>query len=259
MAAKLKMDVIMESLKRFDFYKRQLQTKRVNRTQSRVALKGVSLFLFKKKITPLLCFLVTAGASPYLCVICVSGSGLSRALYLPRQLGSSLPATGTGCPWRWSRERGAGGFRGAKEEIVTSENERGFDVKGGAIRFGRGPMRSNRRGGRFGQMQGVRFGVGVDVKLLRGWAQGVKERGWAVPSAAGWRGRARGHRFGAGGNGTHTRRCSGAEMVVRERVGRARRGGRGGRRGRGVRGRRPLLLWGGVGVTGVRPIGGCIV
>lgn len=26
----------------------------------------------------------------------------SRGLYLPSQLGSSLPATGTGCPWRGS-------------------------------------------------------------------------------------------------------------------------------------------------------------
>lgn len=37
-------------------------------------------------------------------------------------------------------------------------------------------------------------------------------------------------------------------------------GGAGGRGGsRGVRGRRPLLLGGGVGVTGVRPIGGSVV
>lgn len=40
---------------------------------------------------------------------------------------------------------------------------------------------------------------------------------------------------------------------MRERV-----GGAGGR-SRGVRGRRPLLLGGGVGVTGVQPIGGSIV
>lgn len=140
---------------------------------------------------------------------------------------------------------------------MTSENERGLDVKVRAICFGRGRMQSVGRGGRFGQVQGVGFGVGVEVKLLRGRAQGVKERGRAAPRAAWWRGRARGHGFGAGGDGTHSRRCSGAEVVVRERVGRARGGG--GRRGRGVRGRRPLLLGGGVGVTGVRPIGGCIV
>lgn len=37
-------------------------------------------------------------------------------------------------------------------------------------------------------------------------------------------------------------------------------GGAGGREGsRGVRGRWPLLLGGGVGVTGVRPIGGSVV
>lgn len=58
---------------------------------------------------------------------------------------------------------------------MTSNNERGFDVKGGAIRFGRGGMRSIGQGGLFGQVQGIWFGVGVDVKRLRGWAEGVWE------------------------------------------------------------------------------------
>lgn len=118
-------------------------------------------------------------------------------------------------------------------------------------------MRSVGQGGLFGQVQGAGFGVGVDVKLQGGRAEGVGERGWAVAGAAGGRGRAGGHGFGSGSDGTHSRRCSGVKMVVRERVGRARGGG--GRGGRRVRGRRPLLLRGGVGVTGVRPIGGCII
>lgn len=108
---------------------------------------------------------------------------------------------------------------------MTSKNERGFDVKGGAIRFGQGRMRSVGQGGLFGQVQGVGFGVGVDVKLLRGRAKGVGEWGWAVASEAGGRGRAGRHGLGTRSDGTHTRRCSGVEMVVRERVGRARGGG----------------------------------
>lgn len=70
MAVKLKMDVIMESLKRFDFYKRQLQTKRVNRTQSRVALKGVSLFLFKKNHPSLVLPCPCGGLSLFVCDLC---------------------------------------------------------------------------------------------------------------------------------------------------------------------------------------------
>lgn len=190
-----------------------------------------------------------------MCELCTNE--LNRGLYLPSQLGSSLSATGTGCPWRGSREGSVGGFGGAQEQIVTSKNEWGFDVKGGAIRFGQGCMRSIRQGGLFGKVQGAGFGVGVYVKLLRGRAEGVREWGWAVARAAGRGGRARRYGLGAWGDGTHTRRCSGVEVVVRERVGRARGGG--GRRGRRVRGRRPLLLRGGVGVTGVRPIGGCII
>lgn len=108
---------------------------------------------------------------------------------------------------------------------MTSKNERGFDVKGGAVGFGKGRMRSVGQGGLFRQVQGAGFGVGVDVKLLRGGAEGVGERGRAVASAAGRRGRAGRHGFGTGSDGTHTRRCSGVEMVVRERVGRARGGG----------------------------------
>lgn len=140
---------------------------------------------------------------------------------------------------------------------MTSKNERGFDIKGGAVRFGQGRMRSVGQGGLFGQVQGVGFGVGVDVKLLRRRAKGVGERGRAVASAAGRGGRAGRHGLGTGSDGTHTRRCAGVVMVVRERVGRAGGGGRGG--GRGVRGGQPLLLRGGVGVTGVRPIGGGII
>lgn len=108
---------------------------------------------------------------------------------------------------------------------MASKNERGFDVKGGAIRFGQGCMRSVGRGGLFGQVQGIGFGVGVDVKLLRGRAKGVGGWGWAVASAAGGRGRAGRHGFGVGSNGTNARRCSGVEVVVRERVGGARGGG----------------------------------
>lgn len=153
----------------------------------------------------------------------------SRVPYLPSQLGSSLPATGTGCPWRGSREGGVGGFGGAQEEVVTSKNERGFDIEGGAVRFGQGRMRSvGLQGGLLGQAQGAGFGVGVDVKLLKGRAKGVEEWGRAEASAAGGRRWAGRHGFGTGSDGTHTRRCSGVEMVVRKRVGRA-GGGRGGR------------------------------
>lgn len=197
--------------------------------------------------------------SQHLCVSSFGGrTELSRVLCLPLQLGSFLPATGTGCPWRGSRKRGVGCFGGAKEQIVTGQNERGFDIKGGTVCFGWGRMRSVGQGGLFGQVQGVRFGVGVDVKLLRGRAQGVREWGWAVGRETWGRGRARGHGFGGGSDGAHTRRCTGVERVVRERVGRARGGRRGGGR-RWVRGRRSLLLGGGIDVTGIRPIGGRII
>ncbi len=83
----------------------------------------------------------------------------SSVLYLPSQLGSSLPVTGTGCPWRGSRKGGVGGFGRAQEQIVTSKNERGFDVKGGAIHFRQGRMRSIGQGGLFREVQGVGFGV----------------------------------------------------------------------------------------------------
>lgn len=116
-----------------------------------------------------------------------SWSEFSRLLYLPSQLGSSLSATGTGCPWRGSREGGVGGLGGAKEKILTSKNERGFDVKGGAIRFGRGRMRHVGQGRLFWQVQGIGFGVGVDVKRLGGRAEGVGERGRAVATVAGGR------------------------------------------------------------------------
>lgn len=78
-------------------------------------------------------------------------------------------------------------------------------------------------------MQGAGFRVGVDVKRLRGWAKGVGEWGWAVARAAVGKERAERHGLGARSDGTHTRRCSGAQMVVIERVRRARRGGGGGR------------------------------
>lgn len=141
---------------------------------------------------------------------------------------------------------------------MASKNERGFDIKGGAVWFRRGRMRSVGQGGLFGQVQGAGFGVGVDVKLLRGRTKGGGERGRAVAGAAGRGGRTRRHGLGGGSDGTHTRWCSGVEMVVRERVrGRGRGGRRGGRRG--VRGGQPLLLGGGVGITGVRPIGGGVI
>lgn len=110
---------------------------------------------------------------------------------------------------------------------MTSKNERGFDIEGGAVRFGQGRMRSVGQGGLLGQVQGAGFGVGVDVKLLRGRAKGVGEWGRAVASAAGGRGWAGRHGFGTGSDGTHTQRCSGVEMVVRKRMGRAGGGGGG--------------------------------
>lgn len=86
---------------------------------------------------------------------------------------------------------------------MTGENEWGFDIEGGAVRFTRGRMRSVRQGGLFGEVQGVGFGVGIDVKLLGGRAKGVRERGRAVARAAGRWGRAGGHGLGAGSDGTH--------------------------------------------------------
>lgn len=141
---------------------------------------------------------------------------------------------------------------------MTSENERGFDVQGGAICVRRGRMRRVGQGGLFGQVQGAGFGVGVDVELLRGGAEGVEEGRRAVTRAAGGRGRAGRYRLRTGSDRTLNRGCSGVEMVVRECVGGA-RGGGGGRRGKGVRGGQPLLLRGGVGITRVRPIGGRII
>lgn len=139
---------------------------------------------------------------------------------------------------------------------MAGENEGGFDVEGGAVRFGLGDMRSVGQGGPFGQVQGAGFGVRAHVKRLRGRAGGVGEGGRAVAREAGWRGRAGGHGFGGGSGGAHTQRCSGVEVGVREGAGTARGGG--GRGRRGVRRGRSLLLWGGIDVTGVRPIGGIV-
>lgn len=113
---------------------------------------------------------------------------------------------------------------------MPGKNQRGLDVQGGTVGVGGGCVRSVGQGGPLGQVQGAGFGVGVNVERLRGRAQGVEEGGRAVAAAAGGPGRAEGHGLGAGSDGTHTRRCSGTEMVVMERVGRA-RGGRGRRGG----------------------------
>lgn len=134
-------------------------------------------------------------------------------LHLPLRLGSSLTVTGTGCPWRGSREGGVGRFGGTWEQVVAGKNERRFDVKGGAVWFRLGHMRSIGQGGPFGQVQRAGVGVGVDVKQLGGRAGGVGERRWAVPTEAGWGRRARGHGFGGGSGGTHTLRCSGVEVM----------------------------------------------
>lgn len=194
--------------------------------------------------------------SPFVCELC-----WKLNLYLPSPLGSSLTATGTGCPWRGSRKGGVGGSGGAREEIVTSEKERGFDIEGGAIGFRLGRMRGVGQRGLFVQVQGVGFGFGVRVhiELLRGRAKGVKEGGRTVASAASGSGRPWRHRLGAGGHGTHTREgCSGVDLMVRKGVGRA-GGGTGGGRGIGVRWGKPLLFRGGIYVTGVRPVGGGII
>lgn len=138
---------------------------------------------------------------------------------------------------------------------MTGQNQRGFDIEGGAVGVGGGRMRSVGQGGLLGEVQGVGFGVGVDVKLLRGRTEGVRQRGRAVAGAAGWGGGTRGDRLWARGNRTRDRGSSGVEVVVGERVGGAEGGGEGG----GVRGRRPLLLGGGIDVTGVGPIGQGVV
>lgn len=100
---------------------------------------------------------------------------------------------------------------------MTSEKEWGFDIEGGAIGFGQGRMRGVGQRGLFVQVQGVGLGfrVGVDIKLLRGGAEGVKEGGWTVASAASRSGRSRRRRLRAGGHGTGTcRSCSGVEVMV---------------------------------------------
>lgn len=107
-------------------------------------------------------------------------------------------------------------------------------------------------------MQGVRFGVAVYVQLLGGRAQGVWEWGWTVAREArgrGWTGR---HWFGGRSNRTLNHGCPGVKMAVRERVKRTRGRGRWGRRRR-IRGGRPLLLRGGIGITGVGPNGRTII
>lgn len=63
---------------------------------------------------------------------------------------------------------------------MTGKNERGFDVKGGAVRFGWSRMHGVGQRGPFVQVQRVRFGVGVDVKLLGGRARGIGEWGRAA-------------------------------------------------------------------------------
>lgn len=49
---------------------------------------------------------------------------------------------------------------------MPSKNKRGFNVKAGAVCFGQGCMRSIRQRGLFGNMQGSRLRVGVDIKRL---------------------------------------------------------------------------------------------
>lgn len=90
---------------------------------------------------------------------------------------------------------------------MTSEEERGFDVEGGAVAFRLGRMRGVGQRGLFVQVQGVGFGFGVRVgiELLRGRAKGVKEGGRTVASAANGSGWPRRHRLRAGGHGTHAR------------------------------------------------------
>lgn len=139
---------------------------------------------------------------------------------------------------------------------MTGQNQRGFDIEGGAVGVGGGRMRSVGQGGLLGEVQGVGFGVGVDIKLLWGRTEGVRQWGRAVAGAAGRGGGARGDGFRAGGDGTRDRGGSGVEVVVGERVGGAEGEGGG---GGGVRGRRPLLLGGGIDVTGVGPIGRGVV
>lgn len=85
---------------------------------------------------------------------------------------------------------------------MTSQNQWGFDIESGAVGVGGGRMRSVGQGGLLGEVQGVGFGVGVDVKLLRGWTEGVRQRGRAVAGATGRGGGARRDRLWAGGDGT---------------------------------------------------------
>lgn len=89
---------------------------------------------------------------------------------------------------------------------MTSENERGFDIEDGTIRFRRGHMRRIGQGGLLVEVQVVwlGFGVGVDVKLLRGGAEGVGKQGRAVASAAEGTVRTQGCRVGARGGGVCT-------------------------------------------------------
>lgn len=121
--------------------------------------------------------------------------------------------------------------------VVTGQDERGFDVDG--------RVREGRVGGQralLGQVQDAGFGVGVDVE--RGGGQEERRRRTVHGPAAQRRG---GNAFGNGSGGTRSRVRDG------ERGGGG-QGGRGGDRERVRRGR-PLLLWGGTHVTGVRAIG----
>lgn len=90
---------------------------------------------------------------------------------------------------------------------MTGEKERRFDIEGGAVGVRLGRMRGVGHRGLFVQVQGAGFGFGVrvDIELLGGRAEGVKEGGRTVASAANGSGWPRGHRFRAGGHGTHTR------------------------------------------------------
>lgn len=83
-----------------DFYDWQILNQRNNK--SGAGLSHPSPFLLISSLFQA-CF-CPCGPSPHLCVNYVGSTNeLSAILYLPSQLGSSLSAIDTGCPWRGNR------------------------------------------------------------------------------------------------------------------------------------------------------------
>ena len=145
--------------------------------------------------------------------------------YVPGQPGSSLSNTGAGSP----RRGGGLGEAGGPPEGGLDPGQHGGRFGGAGLRRG-----GVAEGAGLGEVQTAGFGVGVYVQLLGGRGGGGQDWGAGCGPADRRGGVARGDGFGAGCDGAGAGRDLGVVMV-----------------GGGVGGRRPVLSWGRIHVTGL--------